>query len=434
MSRATLTERICTLTLERPPRYWWPAFGIAMALSALFVVSVAKLFVTGVGIWGIDRPVAWGFAIANYIWWIGIGMAGTFISAALHLLDQDWRAPLTRYAESMTVFAVTVSGFFPILHLGRPWFFYWLAPYPNPMTLWPQWKSSLVWDFFAILAYLLVSILYWYLSLLPDLACLRDRARRRGQQVFYGVLALGWRGDATHWQRHAQLSKLLAAIAVPLVFSVHSMVAVDLSQGELAGWHSTIFPPFFVAGALYSGFAMVLLLGCILRAWLGLRDLISDRHFDRLAQMLLAVGLFVAYAYAMEVFTAFYSGDVEERDAALMRMRGPFAWLYWTMLALNIVPLQLLWSPRLRRDTRVLVLVGISVVVGMWMERIMLLITSTSRSALPAAWGGYAPTLWDWSLLAGSIGVFLTLLLLFVRLLPVLAISELRRLGEKALQ
>lgn len=429
-----MTAHVSDLVLRQPPPLWWPAFGCALALSGVFVVSVAKLLKSGVGVWGIDRPVDWGFAIANYIWWIGIGMAGTFISAALHLLGQHWRAPLTRYAESMTVFAVAVSGVFPILHLGRPWFFYWLAPYPNPMTLWPQWKSSLVWDFFAILAYLIVSILYWYLSLLPDLATLRDRATRRSQQILYGLMALGWRGDAAHWRRHQALSRWLAVLAVPLVFSVHSMVAVDLSQGEVAGWHSTIFPPFFVAGALYSGFALVMLLGLILRRWLQLGEILHDAIFDKLAQALLAVGLFVAYAYAIELFTAFYSGAGGERRDALDRLAGPYAWLYWLTLVLNVLPLQLMWWPRLRRNVAMLAFVSICVVIGMWCERVMLLVTSLSRSALPSAAGSYMPTLWDWSLLAGSIGVFTSLFLLFVRLLPVVPMSELRKLAVERQQ
>jgi molybdopterin-containing oxidoreductase family membrane subunit len=422
-----LIAQISDPVLRTPPRFWWPAFAAALALCGVFAVSVAKLLHDGVGIWGIDRPVEWAFAIANYIWWIGIGMAGTFISAALHLLRERWRAPLTRYAEAMTVFAVAVSGFFPILHLGRPWFFYWLAPYPNPMTLWPQWKSSLVWDFCAIVAYLIVSILYWYLGLLPDLATLRDRATWRRQQVFYGLLALGWRGDAAHWCHHETLSRWLAVLAVPLVFSVHSMVALDLSQGDVAGWHSAIFPPFFVAGALYSGFAMVMLLGLGLRRWLKLGAVLDDTVFDKLAQALLAVGLFVAYSYAVELFAAFHGRDPGERATATFRLRGPFAWLYWTTLALNVVPLQALWWPRLRRAAPVLIAVAVCIVAGMWCERLMLLVTSLSRGALRSAWGGYAPTFWDWSLFAGSIGVFAALFLLFVRLLPAVAISELRR-------
>src|SRR5581483_5216438 len=313
---------LCAPVLTRPPRRWWLAFGAALALASLFVIAVGELFARGVGIWGLNIPVAWAFAIANYIWWIGIGMAGTFISAALHLTRQDWRAPLARYAEAMTVFAVSVSGFFPVLHLGRPWFFYWLAPYPNPMGLWPQWRSSLLWDFFAILAYLVVSIVYWYTGLLPDLATLRDRAARPAVRMFYGLLALGWRGEARQWQRQESYTRVLAGLAVPLVFSVHSMVAVDLSEGLLPGWHTTLFPPFFVAGALFSGFAMALVLGLPMRAWLGLHAFITDAHLDNLAKILLAAGLFVAYSYAEELLLPLYSQDRYELANLHFRLGG----------------------------------------------------------------------------------------------------------------
>jgi molybdopterin-containing oxidoreductase family membrane subunit len=423
---AGVTDQLTALPLSRAPRGWWLAFGAALALAGVFVVAVLKLLLDGVGIWGVDIPVAWGFAIANYIWWIGIGMAGTFISAALHLTRQDWRSPLNRYAEAMTVFAVAVSGFFPILHLGRPWFFYWLAPYPNIMNVWPQWRSSLLWDFFAILAYLIVSILYWYTGLLPDLATLRDRAPGQGRRMFYGLLALGWRGEARQWQRHQSYTRILAGLAVPLVFSVHSMVAVDLSEGMLPGWHSTLFPPFFVAGALYSGFAMALVLGLPMRAWLCLHRYITAEHLDKLAKILLAVGLLVAYSYAMELFMPLYSQDRYELANLRFRLGGDYAWVYCSTLVLNVLPIQALWWRGVRTSPRALFGIGLAVVVGMWLERYMLLVTSLYRDYLPSSWGYFVPTRWDWLTLAGSVGVFFSLFLLFVRLLPVVSMAEMR--------
>ncbi|MBS7456398.1 NrfD/PsrC family molybdoenzyme membrane anchor subunit [Coralloluteibacterium stylophorae] len=425
---ASIGDAVALRTFAQRGRGWWLLFGIASALALLFAVAVGRLLWSGPGVWGLGVPVAWGLAISNYVWWIGIGMAGTFISAALHLTDQPWRAALARYAESMTVFAVAVSGFFPILHLGRPWFFYWLFPYPDSLGVWPQWKSALVWDFLAILAYLIVSIIYWYVSLVPDVAVLRDRAPTQGARRFYGLLALGWQGSRRQWTAHARFSGLLAALAVPLVFSVHSMVALDFSQATLPGWHSAIFPPFFVAGALYSGFAMALVLGIPLRAQLALGDFITPLHLDRLARILLAVGLFVNYAYLMEIFVPFYSRDEYEIHTVLTRMGGPYAPVYWSMLALNLLPVQLLWSARLRTQPKVLFGIGLAVVTGMWLERYMLVVTSLSEDYLPSSWGHYLPSFWDWALFAGSVGVFGVMFLLFVRWLPVLSVSELRGL------
>jgi molybdopterin-containing oxidoreductase family membrane subunit len=426
-----IASRVATIAQttrwRRPGRM---ATMIAAVLVAFFVIAVTKLLIEGPGIWGIDRPVEWGFAIANYVWWIGMGMAGTFISAALLLLRQEWRASINRFAEAMTVFAVSVSGFFPILHLGRPWFFYWVAPYPNKMALWPQWRSALTWDFFAISAYLIVSILYWYLGMLPDLATLRDAARTRRSQIFYGLLALGWRGAHSQWQAHTTTARLLAGIAVPLVFSVHTMVALDFSQGIVAGWHSSLFGPFFVGGALFSGFAMTLVLAIVLRRAFELERLITDGDLDRLAKLLLAVCLFVTYCYAVDVFMPFYGGDRHEIDTTLARFAGPYAWIYWLTLICNVAIPQLLWSPRIRRNRIALFFIGLGVVIGMWLERFMLIVTSLYRSYLPAAEGRYWPTLWDWLLLLGSVGVFVAIFLLFVRLLPVLSVFELRKRQE----
>lgn len=431
-TNASITDTVSGLVLERPTgRLWLFAFALAFVLTAWLGVGIAWLLARGVGIWGLDIPVAWAFAIANYVWWIAIGMAGTFISGGLYLARQGWRNALNRYAEAMTVFAVSVSGIFPILHLGRPWFFYWLAPYPDRMGLWPQWRSSLFWDFSAIVAYLIVSILYFYVGLIPDLATLRDRARTRGKQVFYGLLALGWRGEARHWQRFETLNLLLAAMAVPLVFSVHSMVALDFSEGLLPGWHSTIFPPFFVAGALFSGFAMVLVLGIPLRRYFDLGDFITARHIENLARLMLAAGLFVDYSYAAELFNAFYGGDRYEVAHAMAELTGAYAWTYWTIVGCNVIAIQALWFERVRRSRAVLFVIALLVLIGMWLERFLLIVGSLYHGFLPSSWGMFYPTFWDIVFLVGSIGLFLLLFLLFVRLLPVLPMFELRKLRAR---
>lgn len=426
---ASITDTVSAAVLERPVgRVWLLAFALAFALTGLLGVGIVRLLVEGVGIWGLDMPVAWAFAIADYVWWIAIGMAGTFISGGLYLARQGWRNALNRYAEAMTVFAVAVSGLFPILHLGRPWFFYWLAPYPDRMGVWPQWRSSLFWDFSAIVAYLIVSILYFYVGLIPDLASLRDRARTRGRQVFYGLLAIGWRGEARHWQRYETLNLLLAAMAVPLVFSVHSMVALDFSEGLLPGWHSTVFPPFFVAGALFSGFAMVLVLGIPLRRFYHLQDFITARHLDNLARLMLAAGLFVDYSYAAELFDAFYSADRYAIAHAMDELTGAYAWAYWTVIGCNGVAIQALWFARVRQSGAALFAIALLVLVGMWLERFELIVGSLYRDFLPSSWGMFYPTFWDLAFLAGSLGLFFLLFLLFVRLLPLLPMFELRKL------
>ncbi|PXV55851.1 quinol:cytochrome c oxidoreductase quinone-binding subunit 1 [Dyella jiangningensis] len=424
-----ISREVSDIVLARPTsRTWLASFALALLLTGVFMAGIGHLVTTGIGIWGNNIPVAWAFDITNYVWWIAIGMAGTFISAALLLARQVWRASLNRYAETMTVFAVSISGLFPILHLGRPWFFYWLAPYPDRMGVWPQWRSSLLWDFFAIIAYLLVSILYWYVGLLPDLATLRDRANSRGRQVFYGLLALGWRGDAHHWQRYETLSLTLAGLAVPLVFSVHSMVALDFSEGLLPGWHSTLFPPFFVAGALFSGFAMALAIAVPVRRWYGLHRYITPRHLDYLARMVLAAGLVIDYSYAAEIFDAFYSQDRYAIASLMAKFAGPYAWVYWTTIACNVAAIQLLWSRRVRYSPAALMVIALLVLVGMWCERFLLIVNSLFRDFLPSSAGMFYPTVWDLVFLFGSMAFFLVLLLLFARLLPMLSMAELRKL------
>jgi molybdopterin-containing oxidoreductase family membrane subunit len=424
---ARITEQITRIPLDFPQRRnWWLLFAASSSLLGLYIVAAGVLFWNGVGVWGIDIPVNWGLAISNYIWWLGIGHAGTLISAMLLLLGQDWRNSLNRFAEAMTLFAVTCGGLYPILHLGRPWFFYWMAPYPNTMGVWPQFRSPLAWDFFAVLTYLIVSALFWYIGIIPDLASVRDRARSRTAQVFYGLFALGWRGDATHWARWRRTYRLTAAIAVPLVVSVHSEISLLLAAGPISGWTSTVFPPYFVLGAAFSGFAVVSMIAVVLRHALGLQALVTARHLDLLGKLTLVCGLMTAYGYFAEVFSALYSGDAKEMETLTNRLVGPVAWSYWGALACNFIPLQLLWFSRLRRDPRVLFGVGVFVAVGMWFERYMLLVTTLSHHGLVSSWGRYSPSFWEWSTYVGSIGLFLTAFLLFVRFLPIISASELK--------
>jgi Ni/Fe-hydrogenase subunit HybB-like protein len=429
---ASVTSNVSSITLHRRfGRLWLTGFAVALALALLLAFGIGWLLAIGVGIWGLNIPVAWSFAIADYVWWIAIGMGGTFISAALYLTRRDWRNSLNRYAETMTVFAVSVSGIFPILHLGRPWFFYWLFPYPDVMNVWPQWRSSLEWDFFAIIAYLLVSILYWYVGMIPDLATLRDRAPTLARARWYGFFALGWRGEARHWRRFETVSLLLAGLAVPLVFSVHSMVALDFSEALVPGWHSTIFPPFFVAGALFSGFAMVLALGIPMRKAFHLEPYITERHLVNMAKLLLAVGLLVDYSYLSEIFTAFYSMDPYEVALAKNRFFGAYAWVFWGTILFNVVQIQLLWVPRIRASPRALVAISLGVLFGMWLERFMLIVTTLYQDFVPSSWGMFYPTFWDIAFLAGSMGLFFVLYLLFMRLIPVVSMFELRKLVRK---
>ena len=429
----SVSDKIADIVLTRPPRWpWLTMFALTSAGSLMFFGAITWLFIKGVGIWGVNIPVAWGFAIGNFVWWIGIGHAGTFISAVLLLLRQKWRTSINRFAETMTLFAAGIAGIFPILHLGRPWFFYWLVPYPNIMNLWPQWRSPLVWDFFAISAYLLVSFMFWYVGLIPDLATLRDRAAsqpvQRFRQFAYGLLALGWRGEARHWARYETAYLLLAGLATPLVVSVHTIVALDFAIGNTPGYHSTIFPPYFVAGALFSGFAMVLTLAIPLRHFFGLEDFITRRHLANAAKVLIVTSWLVAYGYAAEIFTAFYSGDEAERYMTVNRWIGPYAPVYWSMLVCNVVVPQLLWWPRLRHSVLPLFAISLVINLGMWMERFLIVVSSLHRDYLPSSWGMFYPTAWDWITLLGSIALFVWLFLMFVRLLPVISISEMRRM------
>ena len=434
---ATVTDKIADLVLAAPGGWRWNlAFALTFGGVVMFSMAIAYLLYRGVGIWGVDIPVAWGFAIANFVWWIGIGHAGTFISAVLLLLRQRWRTSINRFAEAMTLFAAAMAGIFPILHLGRPWFFYWLMPYPDVMNLWPQWRSPLVWDIFAISTYILVSLMFWYVGLIPDLATLRDRAgtaphARRVKQIAYGLLALGWRGEARHWARYETAYLLLAGLATPLVVSVHTIVSLDFAVGNTPGYHSTVFPPYFVAGALFSGFAMVLTLAIPLRHVFKLDDFITQRHLANAAKVLIATSWLVAYGYAAEIFTSFYSGDEFERYMTVNRWVGPYAPVYWFMLACNVGVPQLLWWRPARHSVWTLFAVSLAINAGMWMERFLIVVSSLHRDYMPSAWGMFYPTVWDWIMLLGSISTFAWLFLMFLRLLPAISMTEMRELVKE---
>jgi molybdopterin-containing oxidoreductase family membrane subunit len=428
-SYESVTETIGGIVLApKAPRYWMTGFVAAFALLMLFLFAITWLLVKGIGIWGVNIPVAWGFAIVNFVWWIGIGHAGTFISAILLLLLQKWRTAINRLTEAMTLFAVACAGIFPLLHLGRPWVFYWLFPYPDTMGLWPQFRSPLVWDVFAVSTYFTVSLIFWYVGLLPDLATIRDRAKSRRKKVFYGILAFGWRGSAIHWHRHQTAYLLLAGLATPLVLSVHSVVSFDFSVAVLPGWHSTIFPPYFVAGAIFSGFAMVLNIVIPIRKVYHLEKIIPLRYMNNMANVLLATCWMVAYGYIMEAFMAWYSGEVFERYMMFNRAFGPYAWSFWGLIVCNCLIPQLLWSRRVRTNLLVLWLVAFAVNCGMWLERFVIVVTSLHRDFVNSSWRMYYPTRWDWMTLFGSVGLFLTLLFLFIRFLPLISISEVREL------
>ena len=430
-SPGSVTDQITAVVLSRTPRWWYVAFGLSFALVMLLLMALTKLLFVGTGIWGLNIPVGWGFAIINLVWWIGIGHAGTLISAILLLLRQEWRTSINRFAEAMTLFAVACAGLFPLIHVGRPWLAYWLLPYPNTMDLWPQFRSPLVWDVFAISTYATVSTLFWYVGLIPDLATLRDRAQSRFAQISYGFLAMGWRGSATHWHNYETAYLLLAGLATPLVVSVHTVVSFDFAVGQLPGWHATIFPPYFVAGAIFAGFAMVITLAVPLRAVFGLKDFITTRHLQNMGKVLLATGLIVAYGYMMEIFLAWYSGNWFEQFMILNRITGPYRVQWWLLLLCNVLVPQLLWFQRVRSSSLWLFLVAMFVNVGMWLERFVIIVTSLHRDFLPSSWGMYSGTVWDWATFVGSIGLFLALLFLFVRFLPMISIFEMRAIVPK---
>lgn len=426
-----LTFRLVNLATERPRA--WRGMLLATGLGTLVLfATLLYTFVTGIGVWGNNIPVAWGFGITNFVWWIGIGHAGTFISAILLLLEQRWRTSINRFAEAMTLFAVLNAALFPIAHLGRPWFFYWLVPYPNLMGIWPQFRGALPWDVVAITTYGLISLLFWYLGLLPDLATARDIVREKWKRRLYGIFALGWRGAARHWRHYRAAYALLAGLATPLVISVHSVVSFDFAISKVPGWHSTIFPPYFVAGAIFSGFAMVLTLLLPARRIFELHDVVTDRHLDAMGQLLLVTGSIVAYAYLVEHFIAWWTpSPYESRTMLEQRPFGPYGWLFWVQILCNAVAPQILWWRRLRRSVLALFALSILVNIGMWIERFIIVAGSLSADFLPSAWHLFVPTVIDGILFFGTIFFFLFLFLLFLRFVPFIPVTETKELKHE---
>jgi len=428
-----VTEQVCGIVeARRPPKIWYVLMAVSVALTVVLGAMVTYLIATGVGVWGVMIPVGWGWAIINFVFWVGIGHAGTLISAILFLFRQRWRTGINRFAEAMTIFAVICAGLFPGIHVGRAWFAYWMFPLPNQMNMWPNFRSPLLWDVFAVSTYFTVSLLFWYVGLIPDLATLRDRATTRVRQVAYGLFALGWRGSNRNWQHYERAYLLLAALATPLVLSVHSIVSFDFAVSLVPGWHTTIFPPYFVAGAIFSGFAMVVTLAVPTRAIFGLHDIITVRHLENMNRIILATGLMVGYAYSTEFFVAWYSGSLYEGFAFINRAFGPYAWAYWIMVSCNVLAPQAFWFKKARTTPWIMMIVAILVNIGMWFERMVIVVSSLSRDFLPSSWGYYRPTIIDALTFLGTFGLFMTLFLLFVRFLPMIAIAEIKGVMPQA--
>ncbi len=426
----TVSDVIGDITLKkRTPFGWFIGFAIAFLVLQLLMFTVTYLVFTGVGVFGNNQPVGWAMPIINFVWWIGIGHAGTLISAILLLLNQKWRTSINRFAEAMTLFAVACAGMYPLLHTGRPWLAFWMFPYPNTMGMWPQFRSPLIWDVFAVSTYATVSALFWFVGLIPDIATLRDRAKNPYFKVVYGLLSMGWRGSARHWHRYEIAYLLLAGLSTPLVLSVHSIVSFDFSVSQVPGWHATIFPPYFVAGAIFAGFAMVLILCIPLRVWYNLKDFITDAHLIYMGKVMLATGLIVVYGYAMEAFFGWYSAAEYEKFMIYNRIwHGPYWMFYWMLIFCNGVSIQFLWFKRFRESPFWLFIISLVVSVGMWLERFVIIITSLHRDFLPSSWAMYTPRIWDWTMFIGTLGLFVTLIFLFVRFLPVISIFEVRTL------
>jgi molybdopterin-containing oxidoreductase family membrane subunit len=420
-----ITEQVCT-PVEQPGLAWWLAFLPSLTALGVFGVSLFWLLWEGVGIWGLNNPVDWGWAIVDFVFWVGIGHAGTLISAILFLFRQQWRTAVNRSAEAMTIFAVICALMFPTFHTGRPWVIWWALPLPNQMQMWPNFRSPLLWDVFAVSTYFTVSLLFWYVGLIPDLATMRDRATTKVRRIAYGIFSLGWRGSTRHWQHYEKAYLLLAGLATPLVLSVHTIVSFDFAVSQLPGWHTTIFPPYFVAGAIFSGFAMVLTLLIPIRKWYGLEHIITIKHLENMAKIILLTGTMVGYAYAMEFFIAWYSGNPYETFAFINRAFGPYWWAYWIMVSCNVITPQLVWFKSIRRSPTALFILSIFVNIGMWFERFVITVTSLSRDFLPSSWDYYTATIWDAGMLIGSFGLFFTLFCLFIRYLPMIAIAEIK--------
>ncbi len=427
-----LSDRIAGVAEGRTPKWWWAAFVPSFLIMVVCFSMVLYLMSTGVGVWGLMVPVAWAWDITNFVFWIGIGHAGTLISAILFLLRQRWRTSINRAAEAMTIFAVICAGLFPLIHIGRIWLGWWLLPLPNSNSIWPQFRSPLLWDVFAVSTYFTVSLLFWYMGLIPDLATMRDRAKTKFRQIFYGLGALGWSGSNRHWSNYEKAYLLLAGLSTPLVLSVHSIVSFDFAVSQLPGWHTTIFPPYFVAGAIFSGFGMVLTLMLPMRTLCHLEEIITVRHIELMGKVILATGSMVGYAYAMEFFIAWYGGNPYELYAFKNRAFGPYWWAYWTMVSCNVVSPQLFWFKAVRRNMVIVFILSIFVNIGMWFERFVIIVTSLHRDYMPSNWAYYSPTWVDIWQFIGTFGLFLTLFLLFMRFLPAIAIAEVKGVTPQA--
>jgi molybdopterin-containing oxidoreductase family membrane subunit len=424
---AKLTDVVLRVAeAKRPPIGWYIAFTIAVGMLGILGISIAWLFWTGIGIWGNMHPVVWAWDITNFVFWVGIGHAGTLISAILFLLRQPWRTAINRAAEAMTIFAVMCALIFPGIHIGRPWLPYWMLPIPNQMDMWPQFRSPLDWDVFAVGTYFTVSLLFWYVGLIPDIASLRDRATSTVRRFVYGMFSMGWRGSSRQWHRYERAYLILAALSTPLVLSVHSVDSFDFATAQLPGWHTTIFPPYFVAGAIFSGFAMVVTLLVPARQFFGLKNVIEMKHLEAMNKVILATGTMVGYAYAMEFFIAWYSGSPYEGFIFFNRAFGPYAWAYWTMVSCNVIFPQLFWFKGIRTSLWGMMIICVLVNVGMWFERFVIIATSLHRDFVPSSWGYYIPTKWDFLTLTGSFGLFFTMFLLFCRYLPMVAVAEVK--------
>jgi molybdopterin-containing oxidoreductase family membrane subunit len=421
-----ITEDISRVSETKAPPGWWIAFSLALCGVGLFVASVGYLFWRGIGVWGNSAPVYWAWDITNFVWWVGIGHAGTLISAVLFLFRQKWRTAINRFAEAMTIFAVICALIFPGIHVGRPWLLFYVFPIPNQMSIWPNFKSPLLWDVFAVSTYFTVSLMFWFVGLIPDIATLRDRSAGKIRRTVYGVLALGWRGSNRHWQNYERAYMILAAISTPLVLSVHSVVSFDFATSVIPGWHTTIFPPYFVAGAIFSGFAMVMTVLLIARTVFKLHRVVLMRHLELMCKVILTTGMLVGYAYGMEFFVAWYSGNEYERYVFVNRAFGPYAWAYWTMVGCNVLTPQVFWFKSMRQSIPVMFVVSILVNIGMWFERFVIIVTSLHRDFLPSSWGMFSPTVIDLTTYIGTIGVFFTLFLLFMRWLPMVAMAEVK--------
>jgi Ni/Fe-hydrogenase subunit HybB-like protein len=427
-----LTDSVAHVAERKTTLGWKIGFAISLSLLGTLGICLGYLITTGVGVWGNNQPCSWAFDIVNFVFWVGIGHAGTLISAILFLFRQNWRTGINRFAEAMTIFAVICAAMFPGVHVGRPWLAYWLFPIPNQMDMWPQFRSPLLWDVFAVSTYATVSLLFWYVGMIPDLATLRDRATTRVKQIAYGIFAVGWTGSCRHWHRYEKAYLLLAALATPLVLSVHSVVSFDFATSQIPGWHTTIFPPYFVAGAIYGGFAMVLNLAVPARAFFGLKDVITLRHIDNCCKILLATGMIVGYAYGTEFFTAWYSGQLYERFTFINRAMGPYWWTFFIMVFCNVIAPQAMWFKKCRTSMTIVFIVALFANVGMWFERFVIIVTSMHRDFLPSSWWMYRPTIIDIGTLAGSFGLFFTLFMLFCRFLPVVAMAEVKSVMPEA--